>query len=283
MPVDVRPFRLVRPQANALPVLFDSPHSGMEWPEDFRPVALPEAIRTTWDAYVEQLWSGVPLAGATLLAANFPRAYIDPNRAADDIDPELLTSPWPAALAPTDYSRRGMGLIRRFALPGVPMYAGPLSHQAVQHRLATYYHPYRAALGEILDELHGAHGAVWHINCHSMKSRGNAMNVDAGALRPDFVISDRRGVTADPAFTEWVAAWFTGRGYRVKINDPYLGGDLVASYGRPQARRHSVQIEINRALYLDESAMLPLARFVALREELTEFALALAGHVRQQL
>lgn len=276
-------FHLTRPApADAVPVLFDSPHSGMEWPGDFQPAASRAAILTTWDAYVDRLWSGVPAAGGTLLAATFPRAYIDANRAADDIDPALLASPWPTPLSASDYSRRGMGLIRRLALPGQPMYARPLTVEEVRRRIDDYYLPYRRALSAELEALHSRHGSVWHVNCHSMKSRGNEMNTDAGAPRPDFVVSDRQGLTAAPEFTAWVASWFTARGHTVQVNEPYRGGDLVATFGRPAVHRHSVQIEINRALYLDEAAVQPSPGFAPLQATLADFARALTAHVRTQ-
>ena len=279
-----RCYRLhLPPAASSAPVVFDSPHSGMEWPADFRPVAPRAAVLTTWDAFVDELWAEVPARGATLLAAAFPRAYIDVNRAADDIDPSLLAAPWPAPLATSDYSRRGMGLIRRLALPGVPMYAQPLAVEEVATRLRDYYRPYREALAARLDELHRAHGFVWHVNCQSMKSRGNGMNVDEGALRPDIVVSDRLGRTAQPAFTRRVADWFAGHGFSVQVNDPYRGGDLVATHGRPAEGRQSIQIEINRALYLDEAACTRGPGFAALRARLGEFAGALCGWAREEM
>ena len=264
------------PSGVAAPVVFDSPHSGFIWPADFTPTAPPDAIRTTWDAHVERLFEGAPTAGATLLAATFPRAYIDLNRAVSDLDPALIDGPWSEPLAPTDYSRRGMGLIRRDALPGVPLYAAALPAAAVRARIDRCYAPYRARLAALLDELHAAHGAVWHVNCHSMKSRGNAMNVDAGSARPDLVISDRRGTTAEAGLTARIVGWFTLRGYRVQANDPYQGGDLVRTFGDPARGRSSVQIEINRALYMDEATTEPHAGFAPLQEDLTAFASALA-------
>lgn len=263
------------------PVVFDSPHSGMEWPGDFAPAATREQILTTWDALVDQLLADVPGAGASLLAATFPRAYIDLNRAAEDIDPELLAEAWPGPIATTDYTRRGMGLIRRYALPGVPMYAEKLSVAAVRARLEDYYFPYRRALAERIEALRERHGVVWHFDCHSMKSRGNAMNVDNGAVRPDYVISDRLGTTSDPVFTTWVAEFLTRRGRVVKINDPYKGGDLVRTFGVPASRRHSVQIEVNRARYMDEGAFAPNEGFAAVRGDFTELARAVVARWRE--
>ncbi|MBL9206847.1 MAG: N-formylglutamate amidohydrolase [Opitutaceae bacterium] len=273
-------FDLHLPSVGDSPVVFDSPHSGMDWPADFTPAAPRAAILTTWDAFVEELWGGAPAHGATLLSARFPRAYVDVNRARNDIDPALLDGPWPEPLATSDYSRRGMGLIRRLALPGVAMYSGPLTVAAVQSRLVRCYDPYRRALELRLDQLRGVFGTVWHVNCHSMKSRGNGMNTDAGRMRPDIVVSDRRGRTADPRFTAWVADWFTDRGFTVKVNEPYLGGHLVISQGRPEDGRHSVQIEINRALYLDEVSVTRSARFPDLCRTLSLFAKGVCDFAR---
>lgn len=259
-----------------MPIVIDSPHSGFAFPDDFCPIAPIDALRTTWDAHVDALWAGAPSAGATLIAAAFPRCYVDVNRAEEDIDPSLLADAWDGPLAPTDYSRRGMGLIRRDALPGVPMYDVPLSAAAVRARIATWYRPYRTALAETIAATRDGHGTVWHLNVHSMKSRGNAMNVDAGAERPDIVVSDRHGTTADPEHTARLADWFVGRGYRTQVNTPYQGGDLVRTFGRPATGIHSVQIEINRACYMDEETCEPQARFAQVREDFTALVAALA-------
>lgn len=274
-PVGAAAMDVHHPVGVAAPVVFDSPHSGFSWPPDFVPTAPREAIRTTWDAHVERLFGGAPTVGATLLAATFPRAYIDVNRAVSDLDPALIDGLWSEPLAPTDYSRRGMGLIRRDALPGVPMYAAALPVADVRARVDQWYRPYRARLAALIDALHAEHGTVWHVNCHSMKSRGNAMNVDSGAARPDLVISDRRGVTAEAGLTARIVGWFTLRGYRVQANDPYQGGDLVRTFGDPARGRSSVQIEINRALYMDEATTEPHAGFAPLQEDLTAFAAVL--------
>jgi N-formylglutamate deformylase len=261
-------------------LVFDSPHSGIAYPPDFVPAATPPQIATTWDAYVDELFAGVTQAGAVLLAANFPRAYIDANRAEADIDPELLAGPWPRPIALSEHAGRGMGLIRRLALPGVPMYARRLEVSEVEWRIERYFRPYRRTLEELIEAAWRRHGTVWHFNCHSMKSRGNAMNVDAGAARADLVIGDRGGTSADPELTRWVAAHFTQLGYHVKINDPYRGADIVRAHGEPARRRHSIQIEINRALYLEEATVERGRRFAELRGHLAGFAEAAAGELR---
>lgn len=262
---------LVEPTAAAVPVVVDSPHSGMDWPADFGTVAPRDAILTTWDAFVAELWGHAPAMGATLIEARFPRAYIDVNRAVDDIDPALIDGSWPDPLQVTDYSRRGMGLIRRQALPDVPMYAGPLAPAVIQRRIAACYRPYRATLAGTLARLQTQFGSVVHINAHSMKSRGNAMNVDSGAPRPDVVVSDRHGTTARPTLTAWAAAWFRDHGLTASVNVPYQGGDIVASLGNPAAGRHSLQIELNRALYMDEARFERSPGFAALQGLLGRF------------
>jgi N-formylglutamate deformylase len=276
-------FVLAARTGPAVPVVFDSPHSGSAYPADFAPAASRAEIFTTWDAYVDELFGQVLAVGATLLAANFSRAYIDANRAASDIDPDVLEKLWPEPTNLSEHTRRGMELIRRFALPGVPMYDRKLSVAEVRCRIDHFYTPYRRALAETIEALWRRHGLVWHFNCHSMKSRGNAMNRDQGAARPDFVIGDRDGATAPPAFSSWVAAYFTGLGYGVKINDPYLGADIVRAHGDPVRGRYSVQIEINRALDLDEATCARGTRFRALRDELTGFARAVAARARDEI
>jgi N-formylglutamate deformylase len=275
--------RVELPRAVPVPLVVDSPHSGMVWPADFRPAAPDAAILTTWDAWVEELWAGAPDAGATLVHARFPRAYIDVNRGDDDLDLALVDGAWPHPTHPTGYSERGMGLIRRDALPGVPMYDHALSVDAVEHRLSAYYRPYRAALRDRLDALHAEHGAVWLLDCHSMKSRGNRMNVDAGAARPDIVISDRRGTSAGEAHTTWVAEWFRAHGFDTRVNDPYQGGDLARTFGRPAQQRHAIQVEVNRARYMDEAAVARHQGFAALQEELAAFLSDFAAHLRAVL
>jgi len=280
---DSPPYILRPPEAPAVPVLVDSPHSGMEWPEDFAPAASREAILTTWDAFVDELWGGAPSVGATLLAAHFPRAYIDANRAPDDIDETLLAEPWPTPLVPTPYTQRGMGLIRRYALPQQPMYDRRLTVQEVEQRLARYYRPYRDTLAAQVAELHERFGVSCHVNVHSMKSHGNAMNVDVGAARPDVVVSDRRGVTAAPALTAWAADWFRAQGLRTQVNEPYQGGDIVARSGAPAQGRHSIQVEFNRALYMDEARLSRGRGFTRLRDRCTAFVRDLALHLSLHL
>lgn len=236
-----------------LPVIFDSPHSSNQAPPNWHPIAPPEALLTRWDAYVDELFGDAPRFGCTLLRADFPRYFIDLNRRRDDIDPSLVDGVMPFKLAPSSKSEVGMGLLRRLALPGVPVYADPIPASTLMGWITDYYDPYHKALADKIEEMHARFGRVRHIDCHSMKSRGNAMNDDAGKERPDFVVSDRDGTTADPEFTSWLADQFRDLGYSAKVNDPYKGAELIVRHGNPARNIHSVQIEVNRGIYMNES------------------------------
>lgn len=247
------PFEVLSPHAaDASPLVFDSPHSWPHWPAGVPTIAPAEALRSSCDAWVDELWVGAIDGRAPLLAARFHRSYIDVNRASDDIDPALLAGSWPGPLNPGDRSRRGFGLLRRLALPDVPVYAQPLSVQDVQQRLERFYMPYHARLAALIDAAHGRHGAVLHINCHSMKSVGTAMNEDAGRPRPDIVLSDLDGRSAGPRILEWMSEPLRECGYSVQLNDPYRGEEILRRHGRPTLGRFSVQIELKRSLYMDE-------------------------------
>jgi N-formylglutamate deformylase len=278
-------YSILRPSTTEalFPIIVDSPHSGTLYPFNSGIVAPATALKSTWDAYVEELWGGAPELGCPLLSARFPRAYIDPNRAPNDIDAAMLEGTWPAPLEPSDACLRGMGLIRLNALPGVPMYKGKLPTAEVAHRLDHYYKRYHSVLQNLLDEAVEKSGAVWHINCHSMKSVGNAMNVDNGEERPDMVISDRNGTSANPGFTEWVATQFDKLGYRVRINVPYQGGYIVQHYGMPIRNRHSVQIEIKRGIYMNEKRCEKHDGFEKLQRDLARFLQAMKQYVAREL
>lgn len=282
-PADSPVLAVDEPASSGVPLVFDSPHSGTAMPEDSNHVAGPADLATAVDHYVHELFGTAPDHGAALLHALFPRTYIDANRAASDIDPALIDGPWPGPLAPSEKSASGFGLIRRLVLPDVPMYDRRLSVAEVQARIDRYYAPYHAALTTLLDARHTRFGAVFHVDCHSMKEYGNAMNTDAGQRRADMVLGDRKGTTCDPAMTAMVADFLKGRGYSVAINEPYQGAELVRRYGRPDENRHSLQIELNRALYLDEATFTRSPGFTALKTDLDALIGALAAFVRDRL
>ncbi len=259
------PFRIRRPTALSAPVVYDSPHSGRFYPPEFETKASRDELRRGEDAYVDELLDHAPSLGVAVLDATYPRCYIDLNRAETDIDAALLSEPWPTPLAPTEKSARGLGLLRRYVVPGVEVNARLLSVSEVRDRIDRVYRPYHAALDRLIGETRIAHGRVWHVNWHSMKSVGNAMTPDgAVARRVDFVVSDVEGRSAAREVTDCVVSALRDLGYRVGVNDPYKGGEIVKRIGAPDAGVHSVQVEINRALYLDESHVEKSTGFAAL-------------------
>jgi N-formylglutamate deformylase len=271
------------PTGEALPLVLDSPHSGNDYPADFDHLPPRELVRQAEDSYVNELYAMAPDLGATLVEALFPRAYIDPNRNLADVDAALLAEPWPGLVTPSRKTELGIGLVWRLAQGGVPMYGRRLTVVEVQRRVADCYEPYHAAVAAAIDERHRAFGAVWHIDCHSMPAVGDVMSDDPGRLRAQFVLGDRDGTTCELELTSFVAATLRTMGYDVAINDPYKGVELVRRHGRPAERRHSLQIEINRRLYLDEKTLAKHAGFATLQANLRRLLEALAGYVRGRI
>ncbi len=246
--------------SQVLPLVLDSPHSGTDYPADFAHQADPSRLRSAEDSHVHDLFTGALDQGAVMLDALFPRSYIDPNRAQNDFLPASLVAAeadhLPFQLEPTVKSDLGIGLIwMRVPPDGEPMYPQPLAAATVLQRLAGYYQPYHAALRECLDRTYRTFGRVFHINCHSMSNQASAMSTQPkGTRRPDFVIGDRDGTSCDPLLTQMLYEFLTAQGYQVTINDPYKGVELVRAYSDPVHDRHSVQLEINRQLYMDETS-----------------------------
>ena len=268
------------PHAAAVPLVLDSPHSGALYPEEFAYRCPLAVLRRAEDAYVDELYAAAPAHGATLIGALFPRSYIDVNRAADDLDPGLLAGALPPVLVPRPATR--VGLVRRHAQPGVPIYDDKLSPDDVIARIERYHAPYHRVLGECCDRLHGEFGAVWHINCHSMPSYGNRRDGAKGE-HGDFVLGDRDGTTCDAEFTDFVAGFLRELGYEVRLNDGYKGVEIVRRHGRPAERRHSLQIEVDRSLYMDQKTLEKLPGFDQLQADLAALVAGVAGFVRGRL
>lgn len=280
-------LRRHRPHGPELPLVLDSPHSGSVYPDDFQYCCPLPVLRRAEDAYVDELYGTAPEFGATLIAAEFPRSYVDANRAADDIDPTLLAGELPPGLRLRPVSR--IGLLRRHARPGIPIYDRRLSPNEVLSRIERYYRPYHAELAATCDRLHAEFGALWHIDCHSMPSTGGrASGRESGpdrqkGERGDFVLGDRDGTTCDPGFTDFVAGFLRGLGYEVRVNDGYKGVEIVRRHGRPEANRHSLQIEIDRSLYMNQKTLEKTAGFDRLQADLARLVAAVADFVRDRL
>jgi len=276
----------IRPPATGthVPLVVDSPHSGTTYPADFDAAVPVTRLREGEDTFVDELYADAPAAGATLIAARFPRVYVDPNRSLLDIDASLLSSPWPGPAIPSRKTELGIGLIWRLLDTGEAIYARKLTVDEVKHRIVEYHQPYQRAVKKALDEAHGHFGAVWHLNVHSMPAVSSRISEEGpGKSRPDFVLGDRDGTTCEAAFTQFVARTLEEMGYVVKLNDPYKGVELVRAFSDPAAGRHSLQVEVNRRLYMDERTREKGPGFEKLRANLARLLQAVAqyaaGHV----
>jgi N-formylglutamate deformylase len=263
------PFHRTDPAGPRVPVVLDSPHSGTVYPEDFRPAVPLAALRQAEDAFVDELYACGPRHGAILIAARFPRSYIDANRSLLDVDTSLLDAPWPGPVAASRKTALGIGLVWRVLDTGEPIYDRRLGVEELRRRITEFHQPYQKAVKEALDATHAHFGAVWHVNCHSMPAMSSVISEEGpGKARADFVLGDRDGSTCDPAFTAFVAGLLADMGYEVKVNDPYKGVELVRAYSDPKAGRHSLQIEINKRLYMSTSEIAKVENFDRVQAQL---------------
>jgi N-formylglutamate deformylase len=263
-------IRIDGPAQAAFPLVLDSPHSGTEFPGDFGAAVSEFELREGEDCFVDELWRPATALGVPLLSALFPRTYLDPNRHHGDIDLDLIEGGlWPHEFQPSGKAKLGQALVWRTLGDGRPIYARKLSVAEVQGRIERCHAPYHAALRRLLDEGHARHGRVLHLNCHSMASVANVQSDDgAGTARADFVLGDRDGTTCAPQLTQRVRETLESFGYSVAVNWPYKGVELVRAYAAPAQGRHSLQVEINKKLYMDEPSRCKHAGFSALQADL---------------
>ena len=278
------PMQRARPEDPAVrvvegrsPVVFDSPHSGTLYPADFDFACEPALLRTAEDTHVEKLYDFSPALGIAWVEALFPRSYLDANRSDRDVDPDMLDGPWTGELAsdPTAVTkvRLGKGLVWRYTDEGVQLYSRKLRPQEVQDRIERYWRPYHEAVARAIDAAHARHGYSLHVNCHSMPAvAGSHATDEPGLVHADFVVGDRDGTTADPRLSEQLAQFLRTRGYDVALNFPYKGVELVRRYSDPARHRHSIQLEINRKLYMDERTLELLPSAERLRADLRAMA-----------
>jgi N-formylglutamate deformylase len=271
------PVTILEPAGSPSPLVVDSPHSGRNYPADFAYICPLPLLRQTEDFLVDELVAGAIKAGATIIAANFPRSYIDANRAENDIDPAVLAEEWDAPLMFSERTALGLGLVRRLCMTGVPVYEAPLAKSDIKQRIENLYRPYHAALAGAVEQRLRLFGASYLLDCHSMPSRSQD---DAHAFRPDFILGDRNGTSCDPAFTSKVRDLLQEMGYSVALNEPYKGMEIVRRYGQPAAGRHALQIEINRRLYMDERRLELHEGAEILKLNLTAFLVSLAASLQ---
>jgi N-formylglutamate amidohydrolase len=263
------PITLVAPRVQAAPFVFSSPHSGRIYTEQFLEQSRLDAhtLRKSEDCYVDELLASVAAFGVPMIAARFPRAYVDVNREPYELDPDLFEGPLPP-FANTQSVRvvGGLGTIARIVSDNEDIYHGRLPVGVALERIERLYKPFHTALAGLLEETRRRFGIAILIDCHSMPSSPAGQPASS---RPDFVLGDRFGASCDIKLTRFLKEALASTGHEVHVNRPYAGGFITEHYGRPGRGFHALQIEINRALYLDESSFARSKGFDALAATLS--------------
>jgi len=254
-------YQLTHPERRTTSVVFASPHSGRDYSWSFlRRTRLNEhSVRSSEDAFVDQLFDCAPQMGAPLIIAGAPRAFVDLNRSADELDPALIEG-----VARCGHNLRvasGLGVIPRVVANGQAIYTGKLSHQEAERRIETYWRPYHQALAGQLDQAEMMFGKAILVDCHSMPHEAMDSVVGLGARRPEVVIGDRFGASAHSDIVDRIEAALSAAGLSVVRNTPFAGAYVTQHYGRPSKGRHAVQIEIDRSLYMNEQLVRPNGNF----------------------
>ncbi|MGJ8545653.1 MAG: N-formylglutamate amidohydrolase [Sulfitobacter sp.] len=261
-------YDVVHPDNKLSCVVFASPHSGRDYPWSFlRRTLLDEhTIRSSEDAFVDLLFNCAPQYGASFIAAGAPRAYVDLNRAQDELDPALIEGARGQRRNPRIAS--GLGVIPRVVANGRAIYRGKITPQEAEARLEKVWRPYHAKLGAMLAACRARHGQAVLIDCHSMPHEAMDGVVWGGAPRPDVVLGDRFGAAASGEVTAFVQAAFRAEGFTVVRNTPFSGAYITEAYGKPAQQQHAVQVEIDRSLYMNEALVRPNGDFEAVQAAL---------------
>jgi N-formylglutamate amidohydrolase len=270
---------LIPPTAPSVPLVFDSPHSGLVLP-DFERAVSDEMVLVAADTHVDELFDFAPSIGAPLLIAQFPRSFLDLNRSVMDVDLQMVDGDWPHPVRNSASARRGMGLTWRYAWGETPMYGRKLSVKELEDRIESYWRPYHSELVRLLDETHAIFGRVYHVDCHSMPAVGHELSPDPpGTVRKDIVIGDYDGRACEPEFVRLVTKTLEGSGYSVSLNIPFRGAELVSAYSDPSKNRNSLQIELNRKLYMNETTREKSAGFPELKANLERLGAVMRDYV----
>ena len=277
---------MIRTVPGHTPLVLDSPHSGTQYPNDFAHACDPLLLRRAEDTHVERLYEFAPALGVAWVEALFPRSYLDANRDVTEVDVDMLDGPWAGPVASDERVlskvRLGKGLIWRKTDDGKPIYSRQLGVAEVAARIERCWVPYHGAVAQAIDAAHARHGYSIHINCHSMPAVASSHATEyPGLVHDDFVVGDRDVTTAHPALTRLIGEHLRALGYSVSYNHPYKGVELVRRHADPAHQRHSVQLEINRRLYMDEQTLALSSGFGALQASLQSLvALLLATDPR---
>jgi N-formylglutamate amidohydrolase len=267
----IAPFEIRSAAEQRVPFVFSSPHSGCFYPPRFLSMTKLDAtaIRRSEDSYVDELFAGAVALGAPLIAANFPRAYIDVNREPWELDPRMFIEPVPSfANIRSARVAGGLGTIPKLVGEGLDIYAGRLPLAEALARIDAVYKPFHDTLKRMMLRTHTQFGFAVLVDCHSMPAN---IRVGENGLRPDFIIGDRFGASMSGSAVEHAISLLSAMGYTVAHNKPYAGGFITEHYGRPVRGMHALQIEINRGLYMNERTFQKSAGFDALADDLARF------------
>jgi len=252
--IPLKAIIITQPSSLKTPVIYASPHSGRSYSPEFLNNSRLDhhALRQSEDSYVDLLFECAPKLGAPLLTALFPRAFVDVNRSRDELDPRMFTDQLPInADTRSTRVRAGLGVIPRIVSDGHDIYARKLKFSETSGRLLVCYDPYHNALKRLVSDAYDKFGCAIVVDCHSMPSAGVAP-LNNNERPVDFVLGDRFGVSCAPSITHLFEHLLVEQGFSVTRNTPYAGGYVASAYGRPNEGVHVIQVEINRALYLDE-------------------------------
>lgn len=258
-------FTTYEPERSTSCVVFASPHSGSDYCDEFMAQTILDSrvIRSSEDAFVDQLFLSAPEFGSHLLMAGAPRAYIDLNRSPDELDPALIEGVRRQGHNPRVAS--GLGVIPRVVSNGRAIYRGKIPMTEVRRRIDGFWTPYHAELGRLLDQSRARFGRAILVDCHSMPHEAMDGVSRKVARRPEIVLGDRFGAAAGADIVDRIEAAFVRAGFAVARNAPFAGAYITQAYGRPSRQQHAVQIEIDRSIYMDEATILPNARFEQVR------------------
>lgn len=281
-----QPFDIRAPAVQTVPLVFASPHSGCDYPADFVAGSRlnPLALRRSEDSFVDDLFAAAPAYGAPILRALFPRAFVDVNREPFELDPAMFSDKLPDYVN-TESSRvaAGLGTIAKVVSGGQEIYRHRLRFDDAARRIDQYYRPYHRALEDLIEETRSRFGYCVVVDCHSMPSIGGPLDPDAGRGRADFVVGDCFGSACAPYITDAIERHLGALGYVVVRNKPFAGGFTTRHYGNPRKGVHTVQIEMNRMLYMDEMRIEKNSNFDRMAAQMTDVIETLARLTAQDL
>jgi len=279
----IKPGIFIRfePETAPAPVFIDVSRSGREYPHDFRSPLPFTVLHDNVSMYVEELYAAGPSLGASLLYACFPNTYIDTNRSSVDVDETLIEGRWPGPIKQSDFTSRGLGLLKRLSRYGEPLQERKLSVEEVKHRLANFHEPYHLELARILGKMKQQHGVAFQLSCHCMSAVGAPTHADPGKARADFNLGNMNGATCSAEFLSFLTKTLEGLGHTVSLNFPYYGGELIARHANPKEGVQSVFIELNKKLFIDTKTFKKTENYDPLKSSIDKLLTAIIAYARK--